>query len=74
MSRNEPLGRRSRTRRVVLALAVVLAALAAWVAFDLYAPRRTSLRDFDPDEVARQVGDLAWAGLRGVRRAGPAPA
>jgi AcrR family transcriptional regulator len=24
--------------------------------------------DFDPDEVARQIGDLAWAGLRGVRR------
>ena len=24
--------------------------------------------DFDPDEVARQVSDLAWAGLRGVRR------
>ena len=30
--------------------------------------------DFDPDEVARQVGDLAWAGLRGVRRVGAAPA
>ena len=30
--------------------------------------------DFDPDEVARQVGDLAWAGLRGVRRAGAAHA
>jgi hypothetical protein len=27
--------------------------LAAWVAYDLYAPRRTSLRDFDADEVAR---------------------
>ncbi|MET0144465.1 MAG: TetR/AcrR family transcriptional regulator [Ilumatobacteraceae bacterium] len=24
--------------------------------------------EFDPDELARQVGDLAWAGLRGVRR------
>ncbi len=24
--------------------------------------------DFDPDVVARQIGDLAWAGLRGVRR------
>jgi len=23
---------------------------------------------FDADEVARQVGDLAWAGLRGIRR------
>ena len=24
--------------------------------------------DFDPDEIARQVADLAWAGLRGVHR------
>ena len=24
--------------------------------------------DFDPDELAEQVGALAWAGLRGVRR------
>jgi AcrR family transcriptional regulator len=24
--------------------------------------------DFDPDETARQVSDLAWAGLRGVHR------
>ena len=24
--------------------------------------------DFDPDVLGRQVGDLAWAGLRGVRR------
>jgi AcrR family transcriptional regulator len=25
--------------------------------------------DFDPEELARQVGDLAWAGLRGLRPA-----
>ena len=24
--------------------------------------------DFDPEHVAKQVADLAWAGLRGVRR------
>ena len=24
--------------------------------------------DFDPDEIARQVSDLAWAGLRNVHR------
>ena len=53
MSRNEPLGRKSRMKRALLALAALLAALLAWVAFDLNAPRRTSLRDFDPDEVAR---------------------
>jgi len=33
--------------------AALFVALLAWAAFDLYAPRRTSLRDFDPDEVAR---------------------
>jgi hypothetical protein len=33
--------------------ASIFAVLLAWVAFDLYAPRRTSLRDFDADEVAR---------------------
>jgi AcrR family transcriptional regulator len=25
-------------------------------------------QEFDPDEIARQVSDLAWAGLRGVHR------
>jgi hypothetical protein len=44
--------RRRRRRALAVAAALVLA-LAAWVAYDLYAPRRTSLRDFDPDEVAR---------------------
>ncbi len=33
--------------------AALVLALAAWVAFDLYAPRTTSLREFDADEVAR---------------------
>ncbi|MBC7931360.1 MAG: hypothetical protein H7Z38_12430 [Rubrivivax sp.] len=32
---------------------ILILFLAAWVAYDLYAPRRTSLRDFDADEVAR---------------------
>jgi AcrR family transcriptional regulator len=32
-------------------------------------------QSFDPDELARQISDLAWAGLRGVgRRAGDLPA
>ena len=45
---------RPRRRRRVLAVAAALVfALVAWVAYDLYAPRRTTLRDFDPDEVAR---------------------
>jgi len=28
---------------------------------------------FDPELISRQVADLAWAGLRGVRRVGPSP-
>ena len=40
---------------VTLALIIIL---AAWVSYDLYAPRRTSLRDFDPDEVARLETDM----------------
>ena len=33
--------------------AVLIVVLLAWAAYDLYAPRRTSLREFDADEVAR---------------------
>ncbi|HEV2861795.1 MAG TPA: hypothetical protein VGX48_12370 [Pyrinomonadaceae bacterium] len=47
-----PVRRRRRSRRLVVAL-VVLALFGAWLVYDLYAPRRTSLRRFDPDEVAR---------------------
>jgi hypothetical protein len=32
---------------------VLIIVLLAWAAFDLYAPRRTAMRDFDPEEVAR---------------------
>jgi hypothetical protein len=47
-------GRRPRGRRRWLKYgAALIIILLAWVAFDLYAPRRTSMRDFDPDEVAR---------------------
>lgn len=38
------------TRRLVI---VILVAALAWVAIDLYGPRASSLRDFDPNEVAR---------------------
>ena len=44
---------KSRKSRILLALAVSLAALAAWVSYDLAAPRRTEMRRFDADEVAR---------------------
>ena len=39
--------------RFLLAAGLIAASLAAWVAYDLYAPRRTEMRRFDPDEVAR---------------------
>ena len=42
--------RRLKKRWVALAL---LALLLAWAAFDLYGPRSTSMRSFDPNEVAR---------------------
>ena len=42
--------RRLKKRWVALAIFVVI---LAWVAYDLYGPRSTSMRSFDPDEVAR---------------------
>jgi len=51
--------RRTRKgRRLLFIIAALVVAVAAWVAYDLYAPRRTSLRDFDPDEVARLETDM----------------
>lgn len=44
---------KSRKSRVLLAVLVLFVALGAWVVYDLYAPRRTEMRRFDPDEVAR---------------------
>lgn len=41
-------------RKVFLKIAlVVLVAILAWVAFDLYGPRSAKLKEFDADEVAR---------------------
>ena len=42
-----------RRRRWMKYGAVLIVVLLAWAAYDLYAPRRTSLREFDADEVAR---------------------
>jgi hypothetical protein len=44
---------KTRKARVLLALVLLVAVASAWVAYDLYAPRRTEMRRFDPDEVAR---------------------
>lgn len=45
--------RRGRLKRVLKVCAAVVLLLAAWVAYDLSSSGRTSLRDFDADEVAR---------------------
>ena len=45
--------RRRRGRRRLAVLLILLVLLGAWLVYDLYAPRRTSLRRFDPEEVAR---------------------
>ncbi|HYH84683.1 MAG TPA: hypothetical protein VEX60_04320 [Pyrinomonadaceae bacterium] len=52
-AQTEPARRPRRRRRVLTVITAIVLLLAAWVAYDLYAPRRTSLRDFDADEVAR---------------------
>ena len=53
-SKGKPAARpRSRWRRILLIPGVIIAALVVWVGIDLYGPRTSHLRDFDPDEVAR---------------------
>lgn len=42
-----------RPRRWMKYGVALILVLLAWAAFDLYAPRRTSMREFDADEVAR---------------------
>jgi len=43
-----------RTRKIIVrAVALLLILLIGWVLFDLYYPRTSHLREFDPDEVAR---------------------
>jgi hypothetical protein len=48
-----PRPRRRLLRRSLAVAGGLALLLAAWVAFDLYRPVRTSLREFDADEVAR---------------------
>jgi hypothetical protein len=54
-----PAAPRRRPLRLILKItAALVLLLAAWVAYDLYSPRRTSLREFDADEVARLETDM----------------
>jgi hypothetical protein len=44
---------KSRFRKILLSLVVVIAIISVSIAIDLFGPRSTSLRQFDPNEVAR---------------------
>jgi len=43
----------SRKKRVVKAFCLVLILFGGWIAYDLFSPRTTHLKEFDPNEVAR---------------------
>jgi hypothetical protein len=45
--------RAGKKRIVIRAIALVLALVICWFAYDLFYPRTTQMREFDPDEVAR---------------------
>jgi hypothetical protein len=59
---------RGRLRRVMKVGAALILILAAWVAYDLNSSRRTSLRDFDADEVAR-LDTAMWRSYYSRQRA-----
>jgi hypothetical protein len=44
---------KSRKKKILTITLIVLIVIIGWVAFDLYSPRTTHLREFNPDEVAR---------------------
>ena len=46
----KPARKKSKAKRIIL---IALVAVLAYAAFDLYGPRSSKMRSFDPDEVAR---------------------
>src|SRR5262249_16197995 len=50
---NNPQQRRGKRWRVKMIILAVLALALAWLGYDLYGPRSSKLRDFDPNEIAR---------------------
>lgn len=59
MSFRQPTRSTSRKpRRLRWIILVILIAGLGWLGFDLYGPRHHSLRDFDPNEVARLETDM----------------
>jgi len=53
--------------RVLLVLFFLVVSLAGWIAYDLNAPLKVNLRDFDPDEVAR-LDTAMWRSYYGRQR------
>src|SRR5438552_15091686 len=53
MSRNEMSSRRPLRKVIVRVIALILALIICGVLYDLFYPRTTHLREFDPNEVAR---------------------
>ncbi|MGE0129469.1 MAG: hypothetical protein AB7U82_15435 [Blastocatellales bacterium] len=58
-------GKRSRAKWIVL---IVITLALAWLGYDLYGPRSSKLRDFDPNEVARIETDM-WRSYYAKERA-----
>jgi hypothetical protein len=44
--------------RLLWFILIALVAVGGWLCFDLYGPRTTKMRDFDPNEVARLETDM----------------
>lgn len=59
--------RKSKWRRVLLVAILIIVPLLTWAAIDLYGPRTSHLRDFDPDEVAR-LDTAMWRSYYAKRR------
>src|SRR5947209_15791439 len=53
MSPNEMSSRRSRRKVIVRVIVLIVALLICGAVYDLFYPRTTRMREFDPDEVAR---------------------
>ncbi len=56
-ARSNSLGAR-QPRRARWIMLIVVIALLVWLGLDLYGPRHRSLRDFDPNEIARLETDM----------------
>lgn len=49
---------KSKWRRRLMVIGVIVLMLITWAGIDLYAPRTSHLKEFDPDEVARLETDM----------------